>query len=99
MQSHVITLSVESGHVTCNPDPSHQTFAVGDTLSFVSRDGNPNVTFDQPHPFSAGEFKAGDQPLKVVRKGRFSFHCGLQLPDGQIIGWPQDPNSGGGGET
>ena len=97
MKAHVINLQVHDGHVTCHPDPSQEQFRIGDTITFVSQTGKPTVDFDEPHTLSAAKYEDGDPPLTIVKPGNFVFHCGLKLANGQTIGWPADPKSGGSG--
>src|SRR5215472_2113354 len=77
---------------------------VGDTVRYVSPDGDVTIEFPEGSPFldDAGqEIPAIADSLshELQREGNFTCHCTLTLPDKRRLGWSSGSQQSGGVTT
>jgi hypothetical protein len=93
------TINIRKVNLDAVPPNPFPEMAVGDTVRYVSNDGEVTIEFEGPSPYRLddvpGTKVSGGVIVTVVSKstGRglkddaFQCHCFLTLPGGQVIGW------------
>lgn len=77
---------------------------LGDTVRYVSPDGEVTIEFPEKSPFLDDQGReiaaiADSLPHELQREGDFTCHCTLTLPDQRKLGWSSGSQQSGGVTT
>jgi len=90
---HVINLIYDVTKATVTGQREVRPIKLGDQLIFQSAAGPVHVKLYPVDVFAATEYKTGQPPLVVKKRGPFQYWCGVEI-DGQTVGFPANENFG-----
>ena len=90
---HIINLIYDVAKGTVTGQREVRPIKVGDQLIFQSAAGPVHVKLYPVDVLGAAEYKTGQPPLVVKKRGPLQYWCGVQI-DGHTVGFPANEKFG-----